>query len=86
MGRGSFQAVKRLGREDHHSPPSSAEVKNEWSYTPRPLHAFVTWKETLPFVPFHTYTIKKGVGGPMKAPVKCERGHIYIQFKSTSFV
>jgi hypothetical protein len=25
--------VKRPGREADHSPPSSAEVKNEWSYT-----------------------------------------------------
>jgi hypothetical protein len=26
--------VKLLGRETDHSPPSSAEVKNAWSYTP----------------------------------------------------
>jgi len=25
--------VKRPGRETDHSPPSSAEVKNAWSYT-----------------------------------------------------
>jgi len=25
--------VKRLGREGNHLPPSSARVKNEWSYT-----------------------------------------------------
>jgi len=25
--------VKRPGREADHSPPSSAEVKNAWSYT-----------------------------------------------------
>ena len=28
----SFSGVKRPGREADHSPPSSAEVKNEWSY------------------------------------------------------
>jgi hypothetical protein len=28
--------VKRLGREADHSPPSSAEVKNVWSYTSTP--------------------------------------------------
>jgi hypothetical protein len=28
--------VKRLGREADHSPPSSAEVKNEWMYTSTP--------------------------------------------------
>jgi hypothetical protein len=29
-------AVKRPGREVEHSPPSSAEVKNAWSYTSTP--------------------------------------------------
>jgi len=28
--------VQRSGREASHSPPSSAEVKNEWSYTSAP--------------------------------------------------
>jgi hypothetical protein len=32
----SFQEVKRPGREANHSPPSSAEVKNEWSHTHNP--------------------------------------------------
>jgi hypothetical protein len=27
---------KRSGREANHSPPSSAEVKNAWSYTSTP--------------------------------------------------
>jgi hypothetical protein len=31
--RGSFPGVKRPGREANHSPPSTAEVKNAWSYT-----------------------------------------------------
>jgi len=30
---GSFRGIKRPGREIDHSPPSSAEVKNEWSFT-----------------------------------------------------
>jgi hypothetical protein len=31
--------VKRPGRKDNHSPPSSAEVKNAWSYvTTPPIH------------------------------------------------
>jgi hypothetical protein len=41
---GSFPGVKRPGREADHSPPSSAEVKNEWSYTSTPpirLHGVV---------------------------------------------
>jgi len=34
MGTGVFiPGIKRPGREDDHSPPSSAEVKNEGSYT-----------------------------------------------------
>jgi hypothetical protein len=36
--------VKRSGREADHSPPSSAEVKNAWSYTSTPslrLHGVV---------------------------------------------
>jgi hypothetical protein len=35
--------VKRPGREADHSPPSSDEVKNEWSYTTPPirLHGMV---------------------------------------------
>jgi hypothetical protein len=36
--------VKRPGREADHSPPSSAEVENAWSYTstsPTRLHGMV---------------------------------------------
>jgi len=36
--------VKQLGHEADHSPPSSAEVKNAWSYTstqPICLHGVV---------------------------------------------
>jgi len=36
--------VKRLGCEDDHSPPSSAKVKNVWSYNSIPpihLHGMV---------------------------------------------
>jgi hypothetical protein len=34
--RGSFPGLQRPGREVNHSPPSSAEVKNEWSHTSDP--------------------------------------------------
>jgi hypothetical protein len=34
--------VKRLGREADHSPPSSAEVKNAWSYTSTILYEGVS--------------------------------------------
>jgi hypothetical protein len=36
--------IKRPGREADHSPPTSVEVKNEWSYNPTPpirLHGVV---------------------------------------------
>jgi hypothetical protein len=42
--RGSFPGVKRPEHEVDHSPPSSAEIKNAWSYTSTPpirLHGVV---------------------------------------------
>jgi hypothetical protein len=38
--RGPFLGVKRPGLGVDHSPPSRAEVKNEWSYTSIPLYDF----------------------------------------------
>jgi hypothetical protein len=35
--------VKRPGREADLSPPSSAEVKNAWSYTCTPEYVFMAW-------------------------------------------
>jgi hypothetical protein len=35
--------IKRPGREADHSPLSSAEVKNAWSYTSTPQYAFMAW-------------------------------------------
>jgi hypothetical protein len=35
--------VKRLRREADHSPPSSAAVKNGWSYTSTPQFVFMAW-------------------------------------------
>jgi hypothetical protein len=34
--------VKRPGHEAYHSPPTSAEVNNEWSYTPLPYK--LSWR------------------------------------------
>jgi len=36
-------AVKEPGREADHSPLSSAEVKNAWSYTSTVRYTFMTW-------------------------------------------
>jgi hypothetical protein len=35
--------VKRLGREADHIPPSTAEVKNVWSYTSTRQYVFMAW-------------------------------------------
>jgi len=35
--------VKQPGHEGDHSPLSSAEVKNAWSYTFTSQHAFMVW-------------------------------------------
>jgi hypothetical protein len=35
--------IKRPGREADHLPPSSAEVKNVWSYTFTPQYVFLAW-------------------------------------------
>jgi hypothetical protein len=36
--------LKRPGGEADHSPPSSAEVKNVYTYTSIPQYAFVAWR------------------------------------------
>jgi len=35
--------VKRVRREADYSPPSSAELKNAWSYTSTRRYAFMEW-------------------------------------------
>jgi hypothetical protein len=35
--------AKRPGREADHSPQSSAEVKNAWSYNATPQYVFMAW-------------------------------------------
>jgi hypothetical protein len=37
------------GINTDHSPPSSAKVRNEWSYTSIPLYAFSLDRVTFPF-------------------------------------
>jgi hypothetical protein len=37
------KVVKRPGHEAYNSPPSSAEVKNAWSYTSTPQYDFMAW-------------------------------------------
>ena len=49
---GSFPAAKWLGCDVDHSPPPSAEVKNEWIYTSLPpLYVFTVWTgRTVPYL------------------------------------
>jgi hypothetical protein len=35
--------VKRPRREADHTPPSSTEVNNAWSYTSTPLYVYMEW-------------------------------------------
>jgi hypothetical protein len=42
VGRVSSLWVKRRRCEDQQSPLPSTEFKNEWRYTPRSLHTFMT--------------------------------------------
>jgi hypothetical protein len=48
--QGSFQRVRRQWRDANHSPPSIAEVKNEWSYTFTLLCALAWTGTTLAFL------------------------------------
>jgi hypothetical protein len=41
--QGLSLGVKWLEHESDHSPPSSAEVKNAWSYTSTPPYVFMAW-------------------------------------------
>jgi hypothetical protein len=44
VGTGVFSPeVKWLGHEADHLPPSSAKVKNAWSYTSIPPYFFMGW-------------------------------------------
>jgi hypothetical protein len=38
-----FPAWMRSGRESHHPPPYSAEVKSAWSYNSTPQYVFMAW-------------------------------------------
>jgi len=44
----SSLGLNQPGRELNHSPPSSTEIKNEWSHTAIPLYVF---REKLFFLP-----------------------------------
>lgn len=41
--RGYFVRCNAASRRTNHSPPSSVEVKNSWSYTSTSTYVFITW-------------------------------------------
>jgi hypothetical protein len=70
MGTRDFSlGVKRPGREADHSRPSSAEVKNAWSYTSTPQYVFMAcclleYRDNftcIDYVDFITYVIMLSV-------------------------
>jgi hypothetical protein len=46
------------GYEADHSPPSSAKVKNAWSYTSTPQYAFMAWCSVKKHRDNFTFTFK----------------------------
>jgi hypothetical protein len=60
--------IKQPGRETEHSPPSSAVIKNAWSYTSTPQYAFMAWCSvkstgTTLLLPLLLHVIKDEMGG-----------------------
>jgi len=51
MGAGVSAECKAAAAWSY-SSPSVAEVKNEWSYTFTPLHAFIAWSVITLYLPF----------------------------------
>jgi hypothetical protein len=48
------------GRDVDHSPPSTAQVKNEWKWSVLPLYAFMAWiGATLSSLPLRKIKVKK---------------------------
>jgi hypothetical protein len=68
--RGSFQGLSQSGHEFNYSPPSSAEAKNEWSYTTASPYAFMAWTLT-PYLQSvrHKYILPE--------PVTCYHGYCW---------
>jgi hypothetical protein len=56
--RGLSMGIKRRGHKTHHSPPSSAEVKNAWNCTSTPPYAFMTWCLVKKEIHFHGVVLK----------------------------
>ena len=55
----SFPRVKQPRSEANHSPLSSDQVKNEWSYISTPLYAFLAWTGMTTFCLYVKYNCYK---------------------------
>jgi len=65
MGTGALSlGVRKPRREADHSPPSSAEVTNAWSYNSTPQYAFKAW-----------CSVKKSTGTTLPLPLKLTSQH-----------
>jgi hypothetical protein len=54
--------VKMPGREADHSPPSSAEVKNVWSYNSTPPFFFMEWCVVKHGIRLHVIVLREAQG------------------------
>jgi hypothetical protein len=67
MGTGALShRVKPEGCQADHSPPTSAEVKNTWIYTPTPTYAFMTLCLILPPNIIRIITLRYEMGYEIK--------------------
>ena len=77
--RGFIPEVSRPGRDVDHSPPSSAEAKNEWSYTSTPLicHHGVD-RDNCMFLPIFLSSLALQITANIFFVAACE--HVYGNF------
>jgi hypothetical protein len=72
---GSFFGVNLPGREAENSPPSSAEVKNAWSYTSTSPYFYMAWsliKHRDNFILFYLRKFSLGVPKIWKDNIKMD--------------
>jgi hypothetical protein len=70
--------VKRPGREADHTPPSSAEVKNAWSYTSTPQYVFMAWCLVKHKDNFNFYLYKAPIKNAVRSKLHRYQHHFQI--------
>jgi len=77
--KSSFREVKRPRREADHSPPSCAEVKNEWSYTTTSPYPFMVCKGRI--LHFYSLVVRRRTPSiTLPYRVDCPR-HTYVDIR-----